>query len=245
MAGYEEELERQALMAQMQGSGGGRIQRVRPQYPEAPQELTPMPDMTGENLAGTAAGGAVGIATSLIPVVGPFLGPLLGGLAGEGAKEAVSAATGSRDQAQKAIAERGGDYGEERLRQIGQAGLSAGISGIQSGVTGMIRSDRVESARKIADAKEVQRFDEMEQRIMDRFPKASQPRSREQQAAAPGIFSQIAAAADTGRSAAAAPPMQVADVVEALEEELAAGTVEPGRASWATQILQQLRGMPS
>ena len=246
MAGYEEELERQALMAQMQGSGGGRIQRVRPQYPaypEGPQPLTPMPDMTAENLTGTAAGGAVGIATSLIPVVGPFLGPLLGGLAGEGAREAMSEATGSREKAQKALAERGRDYGEERRRQVAEGALSAGISGIGSGTTGMIRSARIEEARKLADANEVERFDAMEQRILDRLPKPARERTPEEQAAAPGIFSQIAAVADTGRSAAAAPPMQAADVVAALGEELEAGMVDPERAAWATQIVQQLRGM--
>jgi hypothetical protein len=240
MAGYEEELMRQALMAQMQEGGS---QRIRPQYPEAPQELTPMPDQTGEQLAGTAAAGATGILASMIPGVGPFIAPLLAGAVGEGTKEAVSAATGSREQAQRAIEERGGDYGEERLRQIGQTGLSAGISGIQSGVTGKIRSDRIESARKIADAKEVQRFDEMEQRMMDRMPKPTRQRSPEEQAASPGVMSSIVAAADTGRSAAAAPTMQAPELAASLEEELAAGRVDPHLAGLATQIVQGLRGM--
>ena len=79
---------------------------------------------------------------------------------------------------------------------------------------------------------------------MDRMPKPTRQRSAEEQTNAPGIMSSIIAAADTGRSAvAAAPSMQATDVVAALEEELAAGMVDPDRAAHATQILQQLRGM--
>jgi hypothetical protein len=127
----EEEILRFLQYGSEMMGGGPRYKGV--EIAEKPQEYTQMPDTMGEDLGAAGAGTAAAVGSAFIPVVGPFIAPLVGAAVGAGTKAGLREATGSADQARKAMFERGGDYDEMQrdaaMRGIAAAGLRGAIGG--------------------------------------------------------------------------------------------------------------------
>ena len=110
--------------------GGPRYKGV--EIAEKPQEYTQMPDTMPEDLTSAALGLGATALTAMVPGAQAFA-PAVGALVSEGSKAGLREATGSADQARKAMSERGGDYGEAQssaaTRNIAKAGLMGAIGG--------------------------------------------------------------------------------------------------------------------
>ena len=126
----EEELLRVLQYGGEMMGGGPRYRGV--EIAEKPKEYTQMPDTMGEDITSAALGLGATALTALIPGAQAFA-PAVGAVVSEGSKAGLREATGSADQARKAMSERGGDYGEAQssaaMRNIAKAGLTGAIGG--------------------------------------------------------------------------------------------------------------------